>query len=392
MQPHTNNRKRVIVLGATGTIGDATFRVIRAMPECFDVVGIASGNNTEKLAALAREFSVPAVAAACVGKLAKEQLPAKCSLYEGADAALRLVAHEADLVVAGITGVAGLPAVMRAAELGRTIALANKESLVCAGHLVMEAARKSGATILPVDSEHNAIFQAMQGQDVSRIASITLTASGGPFRTLPLEALKMVTPEQAVKHPKWNMGAKISVDSATMMNKGLELIEAHVLFALPERQIQVVIHPEAVIHGCVEYADGSTLAQLCPPDMAVPISYCMHWPNRGNMPLKPLSLAALGQLTFEAVEDTRYPALSLARQALNAGPAAMITLNAANEIAVDAFLKRSIGFCDIIPLVRRQLDAISTDGVQSLGDALALDQHIRAQTLETLTLTETHYA
>jgi len=282
-----------------------------------------------------------------------------------------------DIVLAAIVGCAGLAPVMAAVEAGRIVALANKEALVTAGALMIDAAAKNGATLLPVDSEHNAIFQCLSGARADEVSRIILTASGGPFLTVSGEAIRDATPAQAVAHPKWSMGAKISVDSATLMNKGLELIEAHYLFGLPSRQIDVVIHPQSVIHSLVEFVDGSVLAQLGTPDMRIPIAYALAWPERISTPAQRLDLATIARLDFEAPDLARFPALRLAREALEAGGAAPIVLNAANEIAVAAFLGGEISFPEIASLVHEALNIASYDAPGSIGDVLEIDRVTR---------------
>jgi 1-deoxy-D-xylulose-5-phosphate reductoisomerase len=274
---------------------------------------------------------------------------------------------------------------MAAIEAGRTVALANKESLVTAGELMIAAARNSGATILPVDSEHNAIFQCLAGSRSSDVARLILTASGGPFRTKSRDEMAAVTPEQAVAHPNWSMGAKISVDSATMMNKGLELIEAHHLFGLPSERIDVLIHPQSVVHSMVEYVDGSVLAQLGSPDMRIPIAYALSWPERMETPAERLDLARIGSLSFEAPDVERFPALRVARSALEAGGAAPIVLNAANEEAVAAFLGRRITFLGIVRTVEEALARTSAAEPRSIADVIDIDRRARALARELMT-------
>jgi 1-deoxy-D-xylulose-5-phosphate reductoisomerase len=289
--------------------------------------------------------------------------------------------------MAAIVGSAGLRSTLAALERGGTVALANKESLVCAGHLVLEAARRTGATLLPVDSEHNAIFQALEargaGTDAyATIEKIVLTASGGPFRTADLATMRAATPEMAVKHPVWSMGAKISVDSATMMNKGLELIEAARIFPVPEDRIEVLVHPQSTVHGLVQYADGSVIAQLGTPDMRTPIAHTLAWPERMGVTLPRLDLATLGRLEFFAPDPVRFPALRLAREALRAGPGATTILNAANEAAVALFLDRRLGFLDIAAVVEETLEALGAGAALEgagggLDAVLALDAEAR---------------
>ncbi|MCU0729828.1 MAG: 1-deoxy-D-xylulose-5-phosphate reductoisomerase, partial [Sphingopyxis sp.] len=289
----------------------------------------------------------------------------------------------ADVTMAAIVGCAGLAPTMAAIEQGRTVALANKESLVAAGELMMAAARASGATLLPVDSEHNAIFQCLSG-DLSRVAKITLTASGGPFRTATLSAMRTVTPAQAVAHPNWSMGAKISVDSATMFNKGLELIEAYHLFPVGLDRLAIVVHPQSVVHSMVEYIDGSTIAQLGPSDMRVPIASALAWPDRMATPCDPLDLARIGKLEFVAPDEARFPATRLCRAAIAEGGGRPAQLNASNEVAVAAFLAGRLAFLDIATLVERALDSHAPKAPQSLHDVFNLDRESRARAEEIL--------
>ena len=279
--------------------------------------------------------------------------------------------------MAAIVGAAGLEATLAAVRRGAVVALANKETLVCAGSLILAEIARNGATLLPVDSEHSAIYQVFDFKHADAVEKIILTASGGPFRTLPREAMAAVTPAQAVAHPNWDMGAKISVDSATMMNKGLELIEAHHLFGLPESQIEIVVHPQSVVHSLVAYTDGSVLAQLGSPDMRTPIAYALAWPKRMPTPAKRLDLAAIGSLTFEAPDPVRFPALQLAREALRASGTAPAVLNAANEVAVHAFLKGQIGFLDIAATVERTLESMPAEALSSLDHLRLVDAAAR---------------
>jgi 1-deoxy-D-xylulose-5-phosphate reductoisomerase len=295
----------------------------------------------------------------------------------GPQALVEAAERPSDWVMAAIVGAAGLAPTLAAVRRGAIVALANKEALVCAGSMLMAEVRASGATLLPVDSEHNAIFQVFDFDQREAIERIILTASGGPFRELGLNAMAGVTPEQAVAHPNWDMGAKISVDSATLMNKGLELIEAHHLFSLPEDRIDVVIHPQSVVHSLVAYVDGSVLAQLGPPDMRTPIAYTLGWPSRITTPTARLNLAEISQLTFEAPDETRFPALRLARESLQCGDGAPTVLSAANEVAVNGFLARKIGFLDIVRIVERTLGQIPLLPLGSLDDVTSLDKAAR---------------
>jgi 1-deoxy-D-xylulose-5-phosphate reductoisomerase len=290
--------------------------------------------------------------------------------------------------MAAITGAAGLKPTLAALERGATVALANKECLVCAGALFMHRAGEIGATVLPVDSEHNAIFQSLASGHRSDVRRIILTASGGPFRTWPLEAMRAATVDQALRHPNWSMGPKVTIDSATMMNKGLELIEAHHLFALPASQIDVLVHPQSIVHGLVEFRDGALIAELGSPDMRVPIAHCLAWPDRIDTPAARLDLAKIATLSFEAPDPARFPALRLAREALELGGGAPTVLNAANEVAVDAFLHRRLGFAGIAGLVEETVEASGRDGLlrepQSIDDALSIDHVARSLARELL--------
>jgi 1-deoxy-D-xylulose-5-phosphate reductoisomerase len=295
----------------------------------------------------------------------------------GAAALAEAATRPADLVVAAIVGCAGLAPTMAAIAQGCTVALANKEALVSAGDVMKAAVARHGAVLLPMDSEHNAIFQCLAGNDVANVRKITLTASGGPFRDWSMEQLAAATPAQAVKHPNWDMGAKISVDSATMFNKGLELIEAHHLFPVGLGKLGIVVHPQSVVHSMVEYRDGSTLAQLGPSDMRVPIASCLAWPRRMDTPCDPLDLAAIGELTFRAPDESRFPATRLCREAIEAGGAAPAVLNAANEMAVAAFLAGHIGFTRIAAYVADVLSCYAPPAPASLEDVLAIDAEAR---------------
>ena len=382
-------RRRVTVLGSTGSVGCSTLDLMdqaeRAGTGVFEVEALTGGANIVRLAEQARRWKP---------KLAVTADPAKLDLLRealagtgveaaaGDQAVIEAAARPADWTMAAIVGAAGLRSAWAAAATGATLALANKESLVCCGPALIERVRRSGGRLLPVDSEHSAIHQVFPHHAPEQVAKLVLTASGGPFRTTPHEALRSITPEQAVAHPNWSMGAKISVDSATMANKGLEAIEAAYLFDMPAERIGVVVHPESVIHSLVEYVDGSTLAQMGPPDMKTPIAYALAWPDRIAWNAPRLDLAALGQLTFETPDDERFPALKLARQALQAGGAAPIVFNAANEVAALAFLDRRLGFLNIAAVVADTLSRVTVSGVDSGSDdacdaALAVDAQAR---------------
>lgn len=368
------SRKRVSILGATGSIGGSTLDIISRNPEQFEVVALTANSNLEKLIALAKQFRPKAIALADETKYTQlKAAKLDCDIVSIEEAA----SIEADITVAAVVGAAGLPAVMRAIQHGKTVALANKESLVCAGSLVLQACQKYGTTLLPIDSEHNAVFQVLASEHRATLEKVTLTASGGPFLNRPLETFQSITPAEAVAHPKWNMGAKISVDSATMFNKGLELIEAHFLFGLPPEQLDVLIHPESIVHALVHYTDGSVLAQLGMPDMRIPISYTLAWPQRLPIPTQRLDLAKAATLNFRSMDEARFPAIHLAKQALAAGQWAMITLNAANEVAVGAFLEGRIGFPAITHTVERVLADSTPQAMNSMQDVTALDHEVR---------------
>lgn len=382
-------RRRVTVLGSTGSVGCSTLDLMdqaeRAGTGVFEVEALTGGANIVRLAEQARRWKPKLAVTADPAKLdvLREALAGTgVEAAAGDQAVIEAAARPADWIMAAIVGAAGLRSAWAAAATGATLALANKESLVCCGPALIERVRRSGGQLLPVDSEHSAIHQVFPHHAPEQVARLVLTASGGPFRTTPREALKSITPEQAVAHPNWSMGAKISVDSATMANKGLEAIEAAYLFDMPAERIGVVVHPESIIHSLVEYVDGSTLAQMGPPDMKTPIAYALAWPDRIAWNAPRLDLAALGQLTFEAPDDERFPALKLARQALQAGGAAPIVFNAANEVAALAFLDRRLGFLNIAAVVADTLSRVTASGVDSGSDdacdaALAVDAQAR---------------
>ena len=372
--------RRVTVLGSTGSVGQNTIDLIERNREAYDVEALSARRNVDLLVEQALRLK-PRFAAIADPEL---YLPLKNALSgtgietaAGSQALVEAAERPSDWVMAAIVGAAGLAPTLAAVRRGAIVALANKEALVCAGSMLMAEVRASGATLLPVDSEHNAIFQVFDFERREAIERIILTASGGPFREFDLDAMADVTPEQAVAHPNWDMGAKISVDSATLMNKGLELIEAHHLFTLPAEQIEVVIHPQSVVHSLVAYVDGSVLAQLGPPDMRTPIAYTLGWPTRIATPTSRLDLAKIAQLTFEAPDETRFPALRLARESLQIGDGAPTILSAANEIAVNGFLARKIGFLDIVRIVERTLGQIPLLPLGSLDDVTSLDKAAR---------------
>jgi 1-deoxy-D-xylulose-5-phosphate reductoisomerase len=372
--------RKITILGATGSVGESTLDLIERSPDRFEVEAVTAATNAAALAKIARRTRARLAVIADETRLAelKELLAGTdCRVVAGREALVEAAAGEADLVIAAIVGCAGLEAVMAAVERGRTVALANKEALVTAGALMIEAARASGAVLLPLDSEHNAIFQCLAGNRRDDVSRIILTASGGPFRTATPEQIAAATPAEAVAHPNWSMGAKISVDSATCMNKGLELIEAHYLFDLPSNRIDILIHPQSVVHSMVEYVDGSVLAQLGAPDMRIPIAYALAWPERMATAAPRLDLADVGRLDFEAPDLARFPALRLAREALEAGGAAPVVLNAANEVAVAHFLAGAIRFPDIAATVQDVLETGEFASPGSIGDVLGIDRLTR---------------
>ena len=373
-------RRKLAILGATGSVGKSTLDLIERNPERFEVVAVTAATNAEALADIARRTGARLAVVSDERRLSDLQellVGSNCRAEAGDEALIEAAAGEAELVIAAIVGCAGLKPVMAAVEAGRTVALANKEALVTAGALMTEAAVRSGATLLPIDSEHNAIFQCLACSRNDDIARIILTASGGPFRTASAEMMRSATPAEAVAHPNWSMGAKISVDSATMMNKGLELIEAHHLFGVPSKRIEIVIHPQSVVHSLVEFVDGSALAQLGSPDMRIPIAYALAWPERIPTPAQRLDLASIARLEFEEPDLTRFPALRIAREALEAGGSAPVILNAANEAAVSRFLTGSIAFTDIPRLVERALEESVLAAPGSIAEVLEIDRFTR---------------
>jgi 1-deoxy-D-xylulose-5-phosphate reductoisomerase len=375
--------RRITVLGSTGSVGKSTVSLLEAAPEGqFDIVALVAGRDWQGLAAQARRLKARHAVLADPSQYAalKEALAGTdIQVAAGPEAVIAAASLPADWTMAAIVGAAGLPATMAALARGGVMAIANKESLVCAGEPVLAAARAGGATILPVDSEHNAIFQALDMRDPSAVAKIILTASGGPCRTMSLAEMAAVTPEVAVRHPVWSMGAKISVDSATMFNKGLELIEAARLFPVPESRIDVLVHPQSTVHGLVQYTDGSVLAQLGTPDMRTPIAHALAWPARMAASVPPLDLIALGKLEFFAPDPVRFPALRLSREALRAGRGAPTILNAANEIAVGLFLEKRLRFLDIAAVVEETLSRLGAPEAADLPAIMAHDAAARSQ-------------
>ena len=372
--------RTISILGATGSIGASTLDLIRRERDKWQVVALTANCQARELAALAREFSAEIAVVAdesCLAELRVALSGTTIATAAGPSALIEAASRPADIVLAAIVGTAGLAPTMAAIEQGRTVALANKEALVSAGDVMTAAVARYGATLLPVDSEHNAIFQCLAGNDLADVRSITLTASGGPFRDWTMAQLHAATPAQAVKHPNWDMGAKISVDSATMFNKGLELIEAHHLFPIGHHKLRIVIHPQSVVHSMVEYRDGSTLAQLGPSDMRVPIANVLAWPARMDTPCAPLDLAALGELAFRTPDEERFPATRLAREAVEAGGSAPAILNAANEVAVAAFLAGHIPFTRIAAYVAQVLADTALPAPANLAEVIAVDAEAR---------------
>ena len=379
--------KKVTVLGATGSIGDSTLSILSegaGSDQQFEVVALTANRNVQKLAQAAKTTNTGFAVISDPRKYLdlKEALSGTdIEVAAGPDAVLEAASRSTDTVVSAIMGAAALPPTLEAIKQGANVALANKESLVCAGDLLIKESKKHGANLLPVDSEHNAIFQVLDRPE--RVEKLILTASGGPFRTKTLDEMRAASPEQALAHPNWSMGAKISIDSATMMNKGLELIEAAYLFEKTVDQIDVLVHPQSIIHSLVSYDDGSVLAQLGMPDMRTPISYALAWPER--MPVSSvarLDLAQLGSLTFEAHDPVRFPAIMLAQDAFRNGGCAPAVLNAANEVAVDAFLQRQIGFLSIVEVCRQVVDAFSSqtgfdDSPNCFEQVYEIDQRAR---------------
>jgi len=379
----TPEQRRLSVLGATGSVGSSTVDLVRRNPERFDVVALTANRRGAELAELARELrpEIAVVADPDAYDSLKQGLSGTgIEAAAGPGALVDAARAQADLTIAGIVGAAGLDATLAAIGQGGSVALANKECLVCAGELVLEACARAGTILLPLDSEHNAIFQVFESENADDVEKLVLTASGGPFRTWTREQMASATPDQAVAHPNWDMGRKISVDSATMMNKGLELIEAAYLFLVAPRDIEILVHPQSVVHSMVAYRDGSVLAQMGPPDMRVPIAHALAWPARMPSPVERLDLARIGTLTFEAPDVERFPAIALARSALEAGNGATAVLNAANEVAVVRFLDGTVGFLDIAALVERTLEQVVAGPVSSLDDFRELDAHARAVT------------
>ena len=389
-------KKRVLLLGSTGSIGENTDRVVQNLAEELELVGLAAHSSWERLLEQIASHHPEAVALVdpeAAGKLraalenADDKAGALPRIYEGEEGLVELVREtEADVLVAAISGAAGLPANIAALETGKDLALANKESLVMSGSILTRLARENDRRILPVDSEHSAIFQSLEAGSREEVERVILTASGGPFRQTSAEELEKVTRQDALNHPTWEMGEKITIDSATLMNKALEIIEARWLFDLPPEQIEVVVHPQSIIHSLVEYRDGSTICQLGPPDMRVPIQYALTYPRRLPLPTEQLSLAELGQLTFESPDTERFPALRLAYEVLEQGGTAATVFNAANEVAVAAFLKEEIPFLGILKVVETCLKQHNVVDNPDLENIFSADEWARLETEKILEL------
>ena len=375
--------RALAIMGATGSIGASTLDVVERHPDKFKVLALAGGRNAARLAEQAARLRPVCLAVQDDAVAAELQnlLPAGYApeIFIGRKGYAALATlPEVQVVLSAQSGAAGLAATLAAVRAGKTVALANKESLVLAGDLIRAECAKSGAVVLPVDSEHNALFQALGSEPISRVRRLILTASGGPFRGKKRGDLVNITPEAALKHPNWSMGAKISIDSATLMNKGLEVIEAHHLYGLPPEQIDVLVHPESIVHSLVEFNDTSLLAQLGPADMRVAIAHCLGWPERIAPGTEPLDLLSLGRLTFEDVDHDTFPCLGLARATLAPGGPSPVVLNAANEVAVAAFLTRHLTFLGITELVRSALDEVNVDApARSEEEIMDLDQRTR---------------
>jgi 1-deoxy-D-xylulose-5-phosphate reductoisomerase len=373
-------KRSISIFGATGSVGDQTLDIVRRYKDSWQVDVLTAKKSVKKLSDAAKEFG--AKVAVIFDESRLEELREALSGTEtlvtsGSNALIDAAARPVDITMGAIVGCVGLPPLMRTIERGGTVALANKEALVSAGTVMTEAVKKYGAKLLPVDSEHNAIFQCLQGNDLSDVERITLTASGGPLRQCSLAELKNAAPNQAIAHPNWDMGAKISVDSATMMNKGLEYIEAFHLFPVGLDRLKIVVHPQSIVHSMVEYRDKSTLAQMGPSDMRVPISFCLGFPKRIKNPMGSLNLEEIGELSFFPLDEVRFPATRLAREAIKAGGGASAILNAANEIAVAAFLEGQIGFTNIAEVVEEALCKYSVPTATQLDDVMAIDCEAR---------------
>lgn len=370
---------KILILGATGSIGVSTLEIVKQHRDKYEVIGIVANNNAKGLAELAKEYNVKSVGINNPEKAKelKEYLSGtNIKIYVGDDEICELASQPHDTTISAIVGVAGLKPTMAALNGTKKLALANKESIICAGSIILEKAKKNNVKVIPVDSEHNALFQVFEADKIENITKLTITASGGPFKNFSLADMTDITPEQAVKHPNWSMGAKISVDSATLMNKGLEFIEACVLFNMPAFKVDVVIHPQSIIHGMVHYSDGSVLAQLSPPDMKTPISYALAYPKRIEIEHKSLDLAKIGSLTFDAPDYTRFPLLKLAIDTYGTGQSELIKLNTANEVAVNAFLNKKIGFLDIPKIVKNTVAKFDSANLNLIEEVLEYNAEV----------------
>ncbi|OYV47578.1 MAG: 1-deoxy-D-xylulose-5-phosphate reductoisomerase [Verrucomicrobia bacterium 21-51-4] len=380
-------KKRIVIVGATGSIGSSTLKIIRAHPERFELVGIAAHKQGDALCAIAQEFKVPYMAVCCP-EVAKSlqgspKIPNGTTLLCGNQGLEELVCLEdIDLVVMAPVGIHGLAPTLAALRIGRTVALANKETLVLGGALVKETCQHFGGKILPLDSEHNALFQCLEGVRLEHVQKLYLTASGGAFRDLALNELAHVTAQKALEHPNWLMGPKVTIDCATLANKGLELIEAHWLFDLPGEKLGALLHRQSIVHGLIECIDGCILSEISPPDMVYAIQHAMLYPDRAPAPAKRLDLSRTFSLDFAPVDYTRYPAFAMAEQALRAGGAYPGIFNAANEEAVEAFIAEEIGFLDIPTIIDAALQGLENQPIQTLGDALAVHNEARRWTRE----------
>lgn len=371
---------KVAILGSTGSIGTSALDVIAKYPEQYDVVGLAAGNNTALLQEQVRRFQPKLVSVSSSSGAGRIQTCGNTRVLSGEAAAQTVAAMpEADTVIAAISGSAGLFPTLAAVRSGKTVALANKESLVMAGEIIVDAARKSGSEIIPVDSEHSAVFQLLEGRNRADVKNIILTASGGPFLGAGREDLKSVTPAEALNHPRWKMGNKVTIDSATMMNKGLEVIEAHFIFNMPADRIKVIVHPQSIVHSMIEFIDGTVLAQLSHPDMKAPIAYALSCPDRLKDIVAPMSFADIGKLTFEDPDHQTFPSLQLAYQALEAGGLMPAVMNGANEAAVELFLAGDISFTAISETIARVMDVFDGHAEMSLDAVIDADKWAKAQ-------------
>ena len=372
--------KNIIILGVTGSIGLSALRLLRKNNRIFNLIGVSAHNNAKLLSEIVNEFNVSNVVLS--NKKNIDQYFGKFDLNSGETELINLASIKCDMVISGISGLAGLHSAYAAISSGNDLAIANKETLVSAGKLFMEKARETGVKILPVDSEHSAIFQCIDQKNIKNLDHITLTASGGPFLNTPINELEYVTSDDAIKHPVWDMGKKISIDSATMINKALEIIEASVLFDLNKEKIEVVIHPQSIIHGLVHYKDGSTIANLAYPDMITPLSVALAWPSRLDLKLKKLSLIEIHNLSFIKPDFNKFPSLQLGWDCLDNPNCSAIVLNAANEIVVDNFLKNKIKFTDIFFIISEMLNIYNPSKPNNIGDVIEIDKLTRIKTIE----------